>query len=215
MLIFLVLLIFSVILHEVAHGFVADRLGDPTARLAGRLTLNPIPHIDPIGTILLPLFLILTHAGILFGWAKPVPFDPFNLKNPRRDSAIISLAGPATNLSIAILSSLIIRVILGTHASGISFLIPILVGLLQINIVLGVFNLLPVAPLDGFKVVGGLLSDEQARNWYGLERYGMIFLLALIFPLLPGGGSMLNALLGPAVDFVSGLLLPSGMIGTI
>lgn len=215
MLIFLILLIFSVILHEIAHGFVADRLGDPTARLAGRLTLNPIPHIDPIGTILLPLFLILTHAGILFGWAKPVPFDPFNLKNPRRDAAIISLAGPATNLLIAILSSLIIRLILVTHASGISFLVPILAGLLQINIVLGIFNLLPVSPLDGFKVVGGLLSDEQARNWYGLERYGMIFLLALIFPLLPGGGSMLSAILGPAVNFISSLLLPSGMIGTI
>ncbi len=215
MLIFLILLIFSVILHEIAHGFVADRMGDPTARLAGRLTLNPIPHIDPIGTILLPLFLILTHAGILFGWAKPVPFDPFNLKNPRRDAAIISLAGPATNLLIAILSSLIIRLILITHASGISFLIPILAGLLQINIVLGIFNLLPVSPLDGFKVVGGLLSDEQARNWYGLERYGMIFLLALIFPLLPGGGSMLSAILGPAVNFVTGLLLPNGMIGTI
>lgn len=215
MLIFLILLIFSVILHEIAHGFVADRMGDPTARLAGRLTLNPIPHIDPIGTILLPLFLILTHAGILFGWAKPVPFDPFNLKNPRRDAAIISLAGPATNLLIAILSSLIIRLILVTHASGISFLVPILAGLLQINIVLGIFNLLPVSPLDGFKVVGGLLSDEQARNWYGLERYGMIFLLALIFPLLPGGGSMLSAILGPAVNFISSLLLPSGMIGTI
>src|SRR5438105_4256363 len=109
----IIILLFSVILHEYMHGRVAEYLGDPTARLAGRLTLDPRPHIDPVGSILVPLFLIISTGGkFFFAWAKPVPFDPYNLKNPRRDSAIISLAGPATNLLLALLGSILIRLII-------------------------------------------------------------------------------------------------------
>lgn len=186
------------------HGKVADRLGDPTARLAGRLTLNPIPHLDPIGSVLVPLFLILTNAGILFGWAKPVPIDPFNLKNPRRDSALTALAGPGSNLLIAIIFSILVRF---------GILTSLFVPIVFLNVILGLFNLIPIPPLDGFKVVGGLLSDKHADEWYQLERYGFIFLIALILPLLPGGESMLSALLGPVVSFILSLLLP-GSLGT-
>lgn len=207
---FLVILLFSVILHEIAHGYVADKLGDPTARLMGRLTLNPIPHIDPIGSILLPLFLILTNAGILFGWAKPVPFDPFNLKNPRRDSAIISLAGPGTNLVIALIFSISLKlfisfglIVVNTMSYG------VFEAIISLNVILAIFNLIPIHPLDGFKIVGGLLPEKNADQWYELERYGIIFFLALMFfPV--GNSTMLNLLLGPVIQFVLRLLLPDG-----
>src|SRR4051812_2649545 len=102
---YFLVLIFSIIIHEVSHGVVADRLGDPTARLAGRLTLNPLPHIDPIGSIILPLFHFITNAGFLFGWAKPVPIDPFNLANPRKDSALIAFVGPLSNIILALIGA--------------------------------------------------------------------------------------------------------------
>jgi len=204
---FFVILIFSIVIHEVSHGFVADKLGDPTARLQGRLTLNPLPHLDMIGSILLPLFLIFTQSPILFGWAKPVPFDPFNLKDPRKDSAIISMAGPLSNLTIAIVFSIIARILLVSSFPASEFLISLAVSAVFINVILGVFNLIPIHPLDGFKVVGGLLSEKQANEWYQLERYGVIFLLALLF-LPVGGSTMLNIVLGPVVRFILNILLP-------
>lgn len=212
---FLIILIFSVVFHEVAHGFVADKLGDPTARLSGRLTLNPLPHLDPIGSIIVPLFLLLTNAGILFGWARPVPFDPFNLKSPRRDSALISLAGPGTNLVIALLLSILLRLFITLGLENILTTIsPIIVPIITLNLILGIFNLIPIHPLDGFKIVGGLLSEEQARNWYELERYGIIFFLALLFfPV--GNTTMLNLLLGPVLRSILGLLIPQGLSGGI
>ncbi len=195
---FFILLIFSIIIHEVSHGFVADKLGDPTARLSGRLTLNPVQHIDIFGSIILPLILIITQSPMLFGWAKPVPFDPFNLKNPRKDSAIISLAGPLANFMLAIIFSILARMgILYSISASIVFL----------NVVLGIFNLIPIHPLDGFKVVGGLLSEKQSNEWYQLERYGVIFLLAFLF-LPVGGSNMLSLVLGPVVKFILGILLP-------
>jgi len=204
---FFVILIFSIVIHEVSHGFVADKMGDPTARLQGRLTLNPLPHLDMIGSIILPLFLIITGSPILFGWAKPVPFDPFNLKNPRKDSAIISMAGPLSNLTIAIIFSIIARILLASSFPASEFLISLAVSAVFINVILGVFNLIPIHPLDGFKVVGGLLSEKQANEWYQLERYGIIFLLALLFfPV--GGSNMLNIILGPVIRFILNILLP-------
>ncbi len=195
---FFIILIFSIIIHEVSHGFVADKLGDPTARLSGRLTLNPVQHIDIFGSIILPLILIITQSPMLFGWAKPVPFDPFNLKNPRKDSAIISLAGPLANFMLAIIFSILARMgILYSISASIVFL----------NVVLGIFNLIPIHPLDGFKVVGGLLSEKQSNEWYQLERYGVIFLLAFLF-LPVGGSNMLSLVLGPVVKFILGILLP-------
>jgi len=203
---FFVIFIYSIILHEISHGFVADKLGDPTARVQGRLTLNPMPHIDIIGSIILPLILYFT-SPIIFGWAKPVPFDPFNLKNPRKDSALISLAGPATNILIAILFSLLLRLIIVFNLTVNPSIYSILQFGVLINVILGVFNLIPIHPLDGFKVVGGLLSEKQASEWYQLERYGIIFLLAFLF-LPVGGSNMLNLVLGPVIRFVIGILIP-------
>jgi Zn-dependent protease len=204
-LLYIVVLLFSVIIHEVSHGYVADKLGDPTARLAGRLTLNPKSHIDLFGSIILPLMLILLNTGIVFGWAKPVPFDPFNLKNPRRDSAIISFAGPLSNFIIAIISSILIRVFIFSDIAVLLFS-----TIIYLNMILAVFNLLPIHPLDGFKVVGGLLSEKQASDWYQLERYGIIFFLALIFIPI-GNSNMLYIILSPVLEFMLSILLPQGI----
>lgn len=197
----LVILIFSVIIHEVSHGYVADRLGDPTARVSGRLTLNPIPHIDLFGSILLPFFLITTGSPFLIGWAKPVPIDPFNLKDPRRDSALIAFAGPASNLLLALLFSLLLRFGLSP---------PLLLQIVIMNLALAILNLLPVSPLDGFKVVGGLLNSEKAREWYQLERYGIIFLLMLLIPF--AGESMLYSIMRPALTALLRLLVPQDIL---
>lgn len=179
-------LIIAITVHEFAHAFVADKLGDPTPRLQGRLTLNPLSHLDPIGTLMILL--------VSFGWGKPVQFDPFNLKNPRRDAALISIAGPISNLLLAILLSIIIRFIPPTIGQ---FLLPII----YLNVLLAVFNLLPIHPLDGFKIVGGFLSEQQAREWYSLEKYGFIFLILLL--LIPSkGNSLLFSILGPVVNIV-------------
>jgi Zn-dependent protease len=202
---FIVVLLFSVIIHEVSHGYIADKLGDPTARLSGRLTLDPRPHIDLFGSILLPMMMILLQTGIVFGWAKPVPFDPFNLKNPRKDSAIISLAGPVSNLLIAIIASILVRFFVSS-----SFFYLLLAIIIQLNIVLAIFNLIPIHPLDGFKIVGGLLSEQQASEWYQLERYGMIFLLALIFIPI-GNSNMLYMLINPVLNFFFSILIPNGV----
>lgn len=203
-LIFIFILIYSIIIHEVSHGLVADYLGDPTAKLMKRLTLNPLPHIDPIGSILLPLMLIISGSGFLFGWAKPVPFDPYNLKNPRRDAALISLAGPASNLILALIGSILLRLIIIFNFPLINSMgSQILPTLININISLAVFNFLPISPLDGFKIVGGILSDRKAKEWYELERFGFIFLLILI--INPG---LLNMIVGPFINFLRNLLIP-------
>jgi len=199
-----------IIIHEFSHAYMADRLGDPTPRIAGRITLNPIAHIDPVGTILVPLFLFITQSPLLFGWAKPVPFDLFNLKNPRRDAALISLAGPGSNIVLAIITSALLRIL-------ITYSIPfplgfgvIILGFLKqliiLNIVIAVFNLIPVHPLDGFKIVWGMLSEEKAREWAELKRYGMIFLIFLIFPF--GGVSPIFRFLGPVINIFLNLLIP-------
>ncbi len=210
---YIVVLLFSVVLHEVSHGKVADELGDPTARLAGRLTLNPIPHLDLFGSIIIPLVLIFSGTGFLIAWAKPVPIDPYNLKNPRRDSALISLAGPGTNLFLALISSLLLYVFNFFQIPYLLIIGSILVIIIRLNIILAIFNLIPIAPLDGFKIVGGLLSDEKAHEWYQLERYGLIFLLMLIFPL--GNSSMLDMLIGPVYTFIVHLLVPAHVVGGI
>lgn len=198
-LIFLAVLLITISVHEFAHAKVADELGDPTPRLLGRVTLDPRSHIDLWG--LLMLFLI----G--FGWGKPVPFDPFNLKKPRRDAALISLAGPATNFIMAVGGALLIKLFLfiGLLAEA-TIGHYILSTFVFFNLVLGIFNLLPFAPLDGFKIVGGLLSEDQAKEWYSLEKYGFIFLIFFILPFV-GGRSMLQIFVSPAIDFVYKLLV--------
>ncbi|OGK21541.1 hypothetical protein A3C23_04865 [Candidatus Roizmanbacteria bacterium RIFCSPHIGHO2_02_FULL_37_13b] len=197
---YITILILTVSIHEYAHARVADELGDPTAQLAGRLTLNPLAHLDPIGSIAFLMF------G--FGWGKPVPFDPYNLKNPRRDSAYISLAGPLSNFLMAILLSILIYFFKTTSANSLYPLIsPILAFAIQINLILGLFNLIPIGPLDGFKIVGGFLPESQAHEWYSLERYGLLFMIFMFIPFL-GNRSMLDIVLSPTIKFFYKLLVP-------
>ncbi len=169
-------ILFSLTVHEVAHAWAADKLGDPTARLTGRLTLNPIAHLDPIGTILL----FIAH----FGWAKPVMVNPYNLNNPKKDMMWISLAGPGANFLLALLSGILIRVTISSdfiNVSGVvsSSLYAMLILSLQINLALGLFNLIPIPPLDGSKILFGLLPYHMEEKFAWLERYGMIILLGL------------------------------------
>lgn len=213
-LLYIAYLIISVVIHEYSHGKVADRLGDPTAKIAGRLTLNPIPHIDPIGSIILPLLLIFSQAGILFGWAKPVPVDFYNLRNPRKDAALISLAGPGANLLLALVCAVLLNLFIFFKLSFLATIGSLLlIPLIQINVILGIFNLLPIPPLDGFKIVGGIIPEDKSREWYQLERYGLIFIILLIIPF--GQSSMLSLILGPVVNFILNLLLPFRGAGII
>ena len=173
-----VILILSVILHEVSHGFMADRLGDPTARLAGRLTLNPLKHIDPIGSIIVPL--ITSLAGFTFGWAKPVPYNPYNLKNRRQGEFLIALAGPAANLVIALIFGTILR-FMDLNAPGIAPFVTIISYIVIINIVLAVFNLIPLPPLDGSKILFSVLPNQYGRVRMVLEQYAPVFVLIVVF----------------------------------
>jgi len=203
---FIFAFLFSLAIHEAAHAWMADRLGDPTARLEGRLSLNPFRHLDPLGT-LLTFFLIVSGSPIVFGWGKPVPFDPFNLRNPRRDTALISLSGPLSNLILATFLAIIIRLgylFLGTTGFGIEM---ILTHIIKLNVTWGLFNLLPLHPLDGGKVIIGFLPRDLAYKWDDfLHQYGLIILLFLIFPF--AGTPPLFFILSPLVHLVLAILLP-------
>ncbi len=189
----LIILIFSAILHEIAHGYVADRLGDPTARLAGRLTLNPVKHIDLFWTILLPLFFFLSQSPILFGGAKPVPVDPFNLKEGRKDIALVSLAGPLTNILLALLASICLKLFFPHSVIEASFATAffrmILITLVDYNLLLAIFNLLPIPPLDGSKIFSLLLPERQAAAYLSLGQFG-VFILLILLMLPPGAFSL-------------------------
>lgn len=196
----------AIIIHEVAHGLAADRLGDPTARLSGRLTLNPIPHIDIYGTILVPLLLFLFRSPFLFGWAKPVPIDPYNLKNPKKDAALISLAGPASNIAFAIILSIFLRILLVMFPSAPFF--GLFFNLININLILAIFNLIPIHPLDGGKILVGLLPNKEAHEFDTfLNRFGTILLFFLVFPIF-GGSSLISPIMSPIISFFLKLLIP-------
>ena len=206
--------IVAITVHEAAHAYAADKLGDPTPKLMGRLSLNPLVHYDPTGTTLLLVLVILRSLGfpvIPFGWAKPVQFDPYNLKNPRRDSALISLAGPLSNLILATILSIFLR-IYSTYLVGFSLMGDIFIPLVMLNTVLAVFNLIPIHPLDGGKILVGILPYEGAKKTERfLRRYGTLILFFLIFPTF-GGNSLLFTIIGPVLNFLLSLFIPGGMI---
>jgi Zn-dependent protease len=192
----IVVLVFSAILHEIAHGFVADKLGDPTARLAGRLTLNPLPHIDPIMSIAVPLLLIISHSPIVFGAAKPVPVNPLMLREGRKDLALVALAGPLTNLSLALIGALVIKLI----GYSLPQFVPILTVVVFYNLALGFLNLIPVPPLDGSKFFSIILPEKAAQQYLSLSPFGIfiLFFLLLSTPL----GDILSQLIFNTLHFL-------------
>jgi Zn-dependent protease len=205
--VYLFALLSAITIHEFSHALAAEKLGDPTPSLQGRISLNPLRHLDPFGMLFLFMF------G--FGWGKPVMFDPYNLKNPRRDAALIGLAGPVSNLLLALALSILARLFIVSNITVLAGIGLILfTPMIMINVTLAIFNLLPIHPLDGFKIVGGFLPHEKAREWYALERYGFIFLLLLILPLA-GNGSMLDIVMRPIASFVIHVLVPSSAGGFI
>jgi Zn-dependent protease len=187
--------LFAITVHEVAHGWMARRLGDPTAMMLGRLTLNPVKHIDPIGTVLVPGILLMA-GGFIFGWAKPVPVTWENLKHPKRDMAVVALAGPMANLLMAIFWALVMKVGF-TLGGGLEWVaIPMIymgIAGIAINVILMVLNLLPLPPLDGGRVLAGVLPGPWAWQLGRLEPYGIIIVLGLLFT------GVLRQLLGPPV----------------
>ena len=199
--------IFAITVHEVAHGYIALKLGDPTARMLGRLTLNPIKHIDPIGTLLVPGFLIVV-GGFIFGWAKPVPVTWENLRNPRRDVAFVALAGPGANLIMAVFWALVMKAGLMLSPTTDSWFYPLaLMGKagIEINLILMLLNLLPIPPLDGGRVVSALLPGPLSYKFNRLEPYGIFIILGLLFlgvislvlsPILSQMRVMMYALVG-------------------
>jgi Zn-dependent protease len=190
----LIAILLAVSVHEAAHAWMANRLGDPTARLSGRLTLNPFAHLDILGTISLIFF------G--FGWGKPVPVDAYNLRYPRRDSAIISLAGPLSNIIFTIVAAFSFRLFPIPYS-----LIPLIYSLITINLSLALFNLLPLGPLDGAKIILGVLSFDKAEAFEDfMERYGLITLIFLLLPLF-FGRSLIDLFLSPTLDLILKILI--------
>ncbi len=175
LLIVIFILLFSITFHEYAHGFVAYKLGDPTPKIAGRLTINPLKHIDPVGTIILPFLLIVLTGGYAFGYAKPVPINPYNFKNPKKDIMWVGIAGPISNLILAIAISLIVRLNLALAVKT-----PLQYGII-INLVLFIFNLIPIPPLDGSRIVTAFLSSKNAYRYLKMETVGFAIIIVLIF----------------------------------
>lgn len=172
----LVILIFSIVIHEVSHGTAANMLGDPTAKNAGRLTLNPLKHLDPVGSLIVPLFLVLLRSPFLIGWARPVPINPYNFRNPKWDGAKVAIAGPISNLSVALIFGFIIR-----FAPLPLSLLTIFSIIVILNLLLAVFNLVPIPPLDGSHILFTLLPDSAWKLKAALSRYGLFILLFFFF----------------------------------
>lgn len=199
-----VIIVFSAVIHEVMHGVAADWLGDHTARYAGRLTLNPLVHLDPMGSVVLPLFLALSHSPIMFGWAKPVPYNPYNLRPGRFSEAIVAFAGPASNAVLAIIFGYVIRSGLISSDIAVNVLFPIVV----VNTIMAIFNMIPVPPLDGSKVLSSILSGELARGYdrirATLERNPVIGMLIVVLGVYVLGNAF-SAVIYSVASAIAGL----------
>ncbi len=195
-----VMLLFAVIIHEVAHGYVAWRFGDPTARIAGRVTLNPIPHIDLVGTIILPALLLFSGTSVIFGWAKPVPINPLNFRNIRAGEMAVSAAGPLSNLGLALLFALLLQAGANLGAGNLGLMKLAYYGV-SINIFLALFNLLPIPPLDGSHLLATVLPPQLARIYEQLEPFGFILILVLFYT------GLMSLILMPIYTFLFRLFL--------
>lgn len=208
--VWLVPLVIAIVFHEVAHGLVARRLGDPTADERGRLSLNPIRHIDPFGTVILPLALAITHAPV-FGWAKPVPVNFRRLNHPRRDMVLVALAGPGMNLILALFGAAILAATIslsgGAQDGAARFVAANALNFILINIFLGVFNLLPVPPFDGGHVVQGLLPPALARSFGKIGRFSLLVLVMLLLVLPMLGVDIIGHIVSPLVDRIAVFIL--------
>jgi Zn-dependent protease len=210
--VWLVPLVIAIVFHEVAHGLVARKLGDTTAERKGRLSLNPIRHIDPFGTLVLPMLLAISHAPV-FGWAKPVPVNYRRLNNPRRDMVLVALAGPGMNLLLALVGTAILSVTImasgGAQAGATAFVAANALNFVLINIFLAVFNLLPVPPFDGGHVVEGLLPRPLATRFRKVGRYSLLVLVALllVLPAISPRVDVVGRIVSPIVEQVTRLLL--------
>jgi Zn-dependent protease len=209
--VWLVPLVIAIVFHEVAHGRVARRLGDPTAEERGRLSFNPIKHVDPFGTVILPLILAVSHAGAIFGWAKPVPVNYARLRNPRRDMVLVALAGPGMNLLLAFVGALILTATLalsGGVENGVARFIALnALNFVYINIFLGVFNLLPIPPFDGGHVVEGLLPPSLGVQFRKIGRSMLLVLVVLLLVLPLIGLNVVGRIVWPLVDQIAAMLL--------
>jgi Zn-dependent protease len=209
----LIPLVVAIVLHEISHGWVANAFGDPTAREKGRLSLNPIRHVDPFGTLILPLVLAVSGAPV-FGWARPVPVVAARMRNPRVHMMLVALAGPGMNLLLALVAAALLAIVrLALPQGGLAwlFLLLNLVNFLAINIFLALFNLLPLPPFDGGHVVEGLLPRPLARRYASIGRFGFLLLIFLlvILPMLVPGANVVERVVGPPADWLIGLLLPA------
>ncbi len=201
-------LLFAIIIHEVSHGWIAEKLGDPTARILGRITLNPISHIDPIGTIIVPGILLLTGSHFLFGWAKPVPVNFANLRGGRRDMALVALSGPLSNFLLAVVSSIVFHLTFAVVTGPVGIYDRIITPIYMMasysvvfNLVLMVINLLPILPLDGGRIVVGLAPVHIARSMERMERYGMLIVLLLI------ASGIWSYIVNPVIDICLRILM--------